>query len=51
LLDRRAASREAPERPGAAPLGNSPAEMGKWLASEKDRWAKLIKATGFKLEH
>jgi tripartite-type tricarboxylate transporter receptor subunit TctC len=35
---------------GADPIGNSPAEMGKWLASEKDRWAKLIKATGFKLE-
>ncbi len=35
---------------GADPIGNSPAEMAKWLASEKDRWAKLIKATGFKLE-
>lgn len=35
---------------GADPIGNSPAEMGKWLASEKDRWAKLIKATGFRLE-
>lgn len=35
---------------GADPLGNRPAEMGKWLASEKDRWAKLIKDTGFKLE-
>ena len=35
---------------GADPIGGSPAEMAKWLASEKDRWAKLIKATGFKLE-
>jgi len=35
---------------GADPIGNSPAGMAKWLASEKDRWAKLIKATGFKLE-
>lgn len=35
---------------GADPIGNSPAEMAKWLAAEKDRWAKLIKATGFKLE-
>jgi len=36
---------------GADPIGNSPAEMAKWLASEKERWAKLIKATGFKLEN
>ena len=35
---------------GADPIGNSPEEMGRWLAAEKDRWAKLIKATGFKLE-
>ena len=35
---------------GADPIGNSPAEMAKWLAAEKERWAKLIKATGFKLE-
>ena len=35
---------------GAGPIGNSPADMAKWLAAEKDRWAKLIKATGFKLE-
>jgi hypothetical protein len=24
--------------------------MGKWLAAEKERWAKLIKATGFRLD-
>jgi tripartite-type tricarboxylate transporter receptor subunit TctC len=35
---------------GTTPLTNSPQEMGKWLADEKDRWAKLIKDTGFKLE-
>lgn len=35
---------------GADPIGNNPAEMAKWLAAEKDRWAKLIKATGFQLE-
>lgn len=35
---------------GTAPLPNSPQEMGKWLATEKERWAKLIKETGFKLE-
>lgn len=25
-------------------------EMGKWLASEKDRWAAVIKTSGFKIE-
>ena len=35
---------------GAGPIGNSPAEMGRWLAAEKERWAKVIKATGFRLE-
>jgi hypothetical protein len=35
---------------GAEPNGNTPAEMGKWLAAEKERWAKLIKATGFRLD-
>ncbi len=35
---------------GTTPIGNSPAEMAKWLAAEKERWANLIKATGFKLE-
>ena len=34
---------------GADPIGNTPEAMGQWLAAEKDRWAKLIKATGFKL--
>ncbi len=36
---------------GADPIGNSPADMAKWLTAEKERWAKLIKATGFKLEN
>ena len=35
---------------GTTPLTNSPQEMGKWLAAEKDRWAKLIKDTGFRLD-
>lgn len=35
---------------GAYAIGNSPQDMGKWLAAEKDRWAKLIRETGFKLE-
>jgi tripartite-type tricarboxylate transporter receptor subunit TctC len=25
-------------------------EMAKWLASEKDRWAAVIKTSGFKIE-
>jgi tripartite-type tricarboxylate transporter receptor subunit TctC len=35
---------------GTAPQTNTPREMGQWLAAEKDRWAKFIKVTGFKLE-
>lgn len=35
---------------GAYPIGNSPRAFGEWLAESKERWAKLIKATGFKLE-
>ena len=34
---------------GAEGVGNSPQDMGRLLAAEKDRWAKLIKDTGFKL--
>jgi tripartite-type tricarboxylate transporter receptor subunit TctC len=35
---------------GTGPVANSPQETASWLAAEKDRWAKVIKATGFKLE-
>jgi tripartite-type tricarboxylate transporter receptor subunit TctC len=35
---------------GTTPLSMSPAEMGKWIASEKDRWANVIKISGFKIE-
>ena len=35
---------------GAYAVGNSPQEMGRQLAAERDRWARLIKDTGFKLE-
>ena len=35
---------------GTTPLPMSPPEFGKWLVEQKDRWAKLIKETGFKLE-
>jgi hypothetical protein len=29
----------------------SPPEFGKWLIEQKDRWAKLVKDTGFKLDN
>jgi tripartite-type tricarboxylate transporter receptor subunit TctC len=35
---------------GAVPQTSTPPEMGQWLAAEKDRWAKLVKQTGFKLQ-
>ena len=35
---------------GTTPLPMNPPEFGKWLVEQKDRWAKLIKETGFKLE-
>ena len=35
---------------GSRPQAKTPQEMGKWLASEKDKWAKVIKASGLKLE-
>ena len=35
---------------GTIPLSMSPAEMGKWIVAEKDRWAKVIKDSGFKIE-
>ena len=34
---------------GAEVVGNSPQDMGRLFASEKARWARLIKDTGFKL--
>jgi len=36
---------------GTTPLPMSPPELGKWLIAQKDRWAKLIKDTGFKFEN
>ena len=35
---------------GTQPLPNTPQEMGTWLGAEKERWAKVIKETEFKLE-
>ncbi len=36
---------------GTTPLPMNPPEFGKWLVEQKDRWAKLIKDTGFKFEN
>lgn len=35
---------------GSRPQAKSPAEFGKWLATEKDKWAKLVKASGLKIQ-
>ncbi len=35
---------------GTVPLPMSPLELGKWLAAEKDRWSKVVKTSGFKID-
>lgn len=35
---------------GTTPMGSSPQDTSKWLSDEMARWAKVIKASGFKLE-
>jgi tripartite-type tricarboxylate transporter receptor subunit TctC len=35
---------------GTTPLATGPQETGRWLAEEKDRWSKVVKESGFKLE-
>ena len=35
---------------GARPQTRTPQEMGSWLASEKERWAKVVKESGYKVE-
>jgi tripartite-type tricarboxylate transporter receptor subunit TctC len=35
---------------GTTPLPTSPRDMGRWLATEQERWAKVVKESGIKLE-
>ena len=35
---------------GSRPQAKTPQEMGQWLASEKDKWAKVVKESGYKVE-
>ena len=35
---------------GSRPQAKTPAELGKWLATEKDRWMKVVKESGLKIE-
>ena len=35
---------------GSRPQAKTPQDMGNWLASEKERWAKAVKESGFKIE-
>ncbi len=35
---------------GTTPLATGPQETGRWLTEEKERWTKVVKESGFKLE-
>ena len=35
---------------GTVALPMSPPELGKWLVAEKDRWAKVVNTSGFKID-
>jgi len=35
---------------GSRPQAKPPAELGKWLATEKDKWMKVVKDSGLKIE-
>ena len=35
---------------GTTPLPTSPQDMGRWLAAEQERWTKVVKESGIKLE-
>ena len=35
---------------GSRPQAKTPQEMGSWLATEKERWARVVKESGYKVE-
>ena len=35
---------------GSRPQAKTPQEFGKWLVAEKDKWAKVVKDSGYKIE-
>ncbi len=35
---------------GSRPQAKTPQEMGRWLATEKERWGKVVKESGYKVE-
>lgn len=35
---------------GSRPQAKPPAELAKWLASEKEKWAKVVKDSGYKVQ-
>jgi tripartite-type tricarboxylate transporter receptor subunit TctC len=35
---------------GSRPQAKTPQELGKWLATEKDKWARVVKDSGLKIE-
>jgi tripartite-type tricarboxylate transporter receptor subunit TctC len=35
---------------GSRPQAKTPQEVGNWLATEKERWAKVVKESGYKIE-
>ena len=35
---------------GSRPQAKTPQELGRWLATEKERWAKVVKESGYKIE-
>ena len=49
-LDRLALGDDVAASLGSRPQVKSPQEMSKWLATEKDKWAKVVKASGYKIE-
>lgn len=42
--------RDRLRREGAEPVGNGPDEFGSFLASDVDKWAKVVRATGIRLD-